>query len=106
MNIRIAAVPPEDVSGAVTGLGFSFPGCKSQVIHDLIFRSCQFSQLAIFDRQDIPTSSPRQAALGGIAERLMFMHAAAVTPTVRPGGFVMNIIQRSVSHSQSHHDVI
>jgi hypothetical protein len=91
-SFRPTYFPKIPLAKPVPDLKLSFPGCKSEVIHDFIFCSCQSSQLATFDRQDIPTSSPRQAALGGIAERLMFMHAAAVTPTVRPSCFVMNIV--------------
>ena len=104
--MRTSAFVAYLVATGLTDLGFSFPRRKSEIIHELIFRSGQFSELAIFDRQDIPTGTPRQAALGGIAERLMCMHAAAVTPAVCPGSFVMNIIKGSVPHSQSDHDVV
>lgn len=44
-----------------------------------------------------------QAAPGGIAEHLVFVPAAAVTLTFRPGNFVVSVIKGSVPIPQARH---
>src|ERR1700680_2059480 len=51
----------------------------------------------------MPTGSPMQGAPGGVAEHFVFVAAATVTPTVRPGSFVMSIIKGSVPIPQARH---
>ena len=51
------------------------------------------SRLATLDGQDIPTGRAIQATPGCVAEHLVFVPAATVTLTVRPGGFVMSVIE-------------
>ena len=64
------------------------------------------SRLATLDGQDIPTGRARQAAPGGVAEHLVFVPAATVTLTVRPGRFVMSVIEGSIPIPQARHDLL
>src|ERR1700682_4279653 len=44
-----------------------------------------------------------QAAPGGVAEHVVFVPAATVTLTVRPGSFEMSVIKGSVPIPQARH---
>jgi hypothetical protein len=78
---------------------------KAKRIHNLIFVRCQFSRLTPFDGYDIKTRL-WHSAFGRINKRRVVVEAAAMNPTVCPGGFVMNHIERAVSIAQTRQDLL
>jgi hypothetical protein len=78
---------------------------KAKRIHNPIFIRCQFSRLAPFDSKDIKTRL-WHSAFGSINKRRVVVEAAAMNPTVCPGGFVMYHIERAVSIAQTRQDLL
>src|ERR1700674_1137622 len=51
----------------------------------------QFAGLTVFDCEDVPSWPLGNDTIGGFPESTMMVQAATVSPTVRPGSFVVQI---------------
>jgi hypothetical protein len=78
---------------------------EAEAFHYAVFRCQQFSWLAVFDREDIPTGALGHAAFSGVDEGFVWVHAAAMAPTVRPASFVMDIVEGGVAKTKAGHNL-
>jgi hypothetical protein len=70
-----------------------------------VFRCQQCSWLAAFDGEDIPAGALGHSAFCGFDKGLVWVHAPAVAPTVRPAGFVMDIVESRVAKTKAGHNL-
>src|SRR6266699_6538878 len=67
---------------------------EPKLVHQSVLYIVQFPWCAALDREYIPSRATRHRALCCVYRRLVFMQAAAVTPTVGPSCLVMEIKER------------
>jgi hypothetical protein len=72
---------------------------EPKLVHYFVLRRRQFSWLAIFNPDHVPSCTLRHGAFGRLDQSLMGMAAAPMTPTVRPGCFIVDV-EKSEAHAQ------
>jgi hypothetical protein len=78
---------------------------EAEAFHYAVFRCPQFSWLAAFDREDIPASALGHAAFSGFDKGFVWVHAAAMAPTVCPARFVVDIVESGVAKTKAGHNL-
>ncbi len=90
---------PERIADTATPRESVLPPPEPKLVHYFVLRRRQFSWLAIFNPDHVPSCTLRHGTVGRVDESLMGMAAALMTPTVCPGCFIVDV-EKPEAHTQ------